>query len=100
MDRRAVCLARLTIIFHAAVQETHTKNAEGALARSRAADDFPAIRARMEELQRERAGTTTDEDKRRQDGPQPYAVNGRSGTTDRSGVSPQLRRALLGGRSA
>src|SRR3954466_10631100 len=39
-----------------------TQNAEGALARSRAADDFPAIRARIEELKRERARTTTDDD--------------------------------------
>src|SRR4051812_5004439 len=50
-------LVPLAIIFHAAGQETCTQNAEGILARSRAADDFPAIRARMEELKRERAGT-------------------------------------------
>ena len=55
-------LVPLTIIFHAAGQETCTENAEGTLARSRAADDFPAIRARMEELKRERDGTKTDDD--------------------------------------
>ena len=78
------------------------------MTRPRAADDFPAIRARMEELnrarmeelKRERAGTTTDDDPLRRDAPLPYAANGRSGTTDRSGISPQLRRGLLGGRSA
>src|SRR4051794_15053954 len=93
-------LVPLAIIFHAADQATCTQNAEGALARSRAADDFPAIRARMEELKRERAGTTTDDDALRRDAPLPYAANGRSGTPDRSGISPQLRRGLLGGRSA
>jgi len=97
---RSPRLAPLTIIFHAAGQETCTENAEGTLARSRAADDFPAIRARMEELKRERDGTTTDDDALRQGAPLPYAVDGRSGTTDRSGISPQLRRGLLGGRSA
>jgi hypothetical protein len=39
--------------------------------RPRAADDFPAIRARMEELERERAGTTSDEDTLRRDAPFP-----------------------------
>src|SRR4051794_14771376 len=93
-------LVPLTIIFHAISQETCTENAEGTLARSRAADDFPAIRARMEELKRERAGTTTNDDTQRRDAPLPYAVNSRPGTTDRSGISPQLHRGLLGGRSA
>ena len=97
---RSPRLAPLTIIFHAAGQETCTENAEGTLARSRAADDFPAIRARMEELKRERAGTTTDDDALRRNAPLPYAANGRPGTTDRSGMSPQLRRGLLGGRSS
>src|SRR3954451_14174577 len=98
--RRSVWLALLTIIFHAIGQETCTEIAEGTLARSRAADDFPAIRARMEEWKRERARTTTDDDTLRRDAPLPYAANGRSGTTDQSGMSPQLRRGLLGGRSA
>jgi hypothetical protein len=69
-------LVPLTIIFHAADQEACTQNAEGALARPRAADDFPVIRARMEELKRERAGTTTDDDALRRDAPLPYAANG------------------------
>jgi len=63
--------------------------------RPRAADDFPAIRARMEELRRECA--RADEDTRRPDGPPPYAISGRPGSTDRSsGLSPIMRRCFRG----
>jgi hypothetical protein len=63
--------------------------------RPRAADDFPAIRARMEELRRERAPTSAGDDTRRSDGPRPYAISGGSGPADRSsGISPMMRRAL------
>ena len=65
------------------------------MTRPRAADDFPAIRARMEELRRERARVPADDDTRMSDGPRPYAISGRSGSTDRSaGLSPMMRRAL------
>jgi hypothetical protein len=43
--------------------------------RPHAADDFPAIRARMEELRRERAQPTTDNDRCPTTGPRPYAIS-------------------------
>src|SRR3954470_458115 len=84
--RQSAWLAPLTIIFHAAPVRAPLCATEEAVTRPRAADDFPAIRARMEELERERAGTTSDEDTLRRDAPLPYAANGRSGTPDRSGL--------------
>jgi hypothetical protein len=42
--------------------------------RPRAADDFRAIRARMEELRRQRADVQSRNDARRATGPRPYAV--------------------------
>jgi hypothetical protein len=68
------------------------------VARPRAADDFAVIRARMEELRRERAGVPADE-ARRPDGPRPNAVSARSDAAARSGLSPELRRMLSRGRS-
>ena len=60
--------------------------------RSRAADDFPAIRARLEELQRERSAEPAPDDRRWPDRPRPYAV-GSSGVPSRSpGLSPIMRR--------
>ena len=46
--------------------------------RPRAADDFPSIRARMEELQQQRARVPADDDLRRADGRRRYSD--RSGT--------------------
>jgi hypothetical protein len=66
--------------------------------RPRAADDFPAIRARIEALRRERAGVPADDEDRRPDGLRPYAISNRPGPAERSGLSPELRRALLRGR--
>jgi hypothetical protein len=63
------------------------------VARSRAADDFPAIRARMEELRRERAHVPPADDPRRA-GP-PDAISNRPGLAAGSGPSPVMRRALL-----
>ncbi len=60
--------------------------------RPRAADDFPAIRARMEELRRERARVPPDDDARRERGPRPNAISDRPGLADRSGLSPAVRR--------
>jgi hypothetical protein len=68
--------------------------------RPRAADDFLAIRARMEELRRERARVPADDDLRRADGPRPYAISNRPRLADRPGLSPAIRRALLRGRTA
>ena len=65
------------------------------MTRPRAADDFPVIRARMEELRRERVRTPAGDDTRRPDGPRPYAIGDRPGSADRpSGISPMMRRAL------
>ena len=64
------------------------------MTRPRAADDFPAIRARMEELRRERARAPAVDDLRRADGPRPYAIS------SRPGLSPVMRRALLKVRTA
>ncbi len=65
------------------------------MARPRAADDFPTIRARMEELRRERTRARADDDTRMPDGPRPGAISGRPGPTDRSsGLSPIMRRVL------
>jgi len=69
--------------------------------RPRAADDFPAIRARIEELRRERARAPADDEARISDGPRPYAISARPGSTDRSlGLSPIMRRALQRVRTA
>jgi hypothetical protein len=62
---------------------------------TRAADDFPAIRARMEELRRQRAGVPADDDLRRADGPRPYSGGGQPATADQRGLSPAIRRAFL-----
>jgi hypothetical protein len=66
--------------------------------RPRAADDFETIRGRMEELRRERAAVRTDE-ARGSDRPRTSAVSS-SASTKKSGLSPALRRMLLRGGSA
>jgi hypothetical protein len=71
---------------------------EEAMARSRAADDFQAIRARMEELRRERDDADSQND--RPAAHSPYTANGRNGMADRSGLAPELRRRLIRGRVA
>ena len=55
----------------------------------RAADDFAAIRARMEELRREREATPNAEDTGPLAPPRPYAVG-----TDRAGMALVMRRML------
>jgi len=62
------------------------------VARPRAADDFPAIRSRMEELRRQRARVPADDDLRRADGPRPYCGSSRPATADK----PALRRPSVG----
>jgi hypothetical protein len=66
------------------------------VARPRAAADFVVIRARMKELQRERAAVPAN-DARRPGGPRPYAVSAHPGSTTRSGLAPELRRMLSRG---
>jgi hypothetical protein len=62
--------------------------------RPRAADDFPTIRARMEELRRERAeALTNDSEANSIIGPRPYSVGARSLLMDKSKPIPlHLRR--------
>jgi hypothetical protein len=64
--------------------------------RPRAADDFTTIRARMEQLRRERAAAPADDANRQANGTSPDAVVGSvQGTLGRSsGLSPMMRRAL------
>jgi hypothetical protein len=63
--------------------------------RPRAADDFPAIRARMEELRRERARAPTDDNLRRAEGPRPHSGSSRPASTDKRELSLPLRRVFL-----
>ena len=62
------------------------------MGRPRAADDFPAIRARLEELRRERSGDPAPDNRRTPDRPQTYAVgNGsaQSRSSRRLPIMPQ-----------
>ena len=64
------------------------------MTRPRAADDFPAIRARMEELRRERARVTADDNSRWGDRPRPYAVSSRPVLANRVVFPPAIMRRL------
>jgi hypothetical protein len=63
--------------------------------RSHAADDFPAIRARMEELRRQRARVPADDDLRRADGPRLYSGGSQPAAVDKSELSAALRRVFF-----
>ena len=63
------------------------------MTRLRAADDFPAIRARIEELRRERVRMPADDDPRRASAAQPHADT-RPVLVSKSGLPPAIRRAL------
>jgi hypothetical protein len=67
------------------------------VARPRAADDFATIRARMEELRRERAQVSTDKHRGSVSGPRPYSVSSGSAAvpTGKRGLPPVIRRAFL-----
>jgi hypothetical protein len=80
-----------------AVRQKPKKPNGGDVTRPRAADDFPAIRARLEELRRERAAAPVDAEPRRPDGPRPYAAGSSALRTaaKSSGLSPLMRRGLL-----
>ena len=56
--------------------------------RPRAADDFAAIRARMEELRREREGTKPSEKEAQRDAPLPRPRHALAAATDQRGVRP------------
>jgi hypothetical protein len=63
------------------------------MGRPRAADDFPAIRARLEELRRERSGEPAPDDRRTTDRPRIYAVGSGSVPSRSSGLLPIMPRA-------
>jgi hypothetical protein len=64
--------------------------------RLRAADDFPAIRARMEELRRERMCAPAEPNSRQPEGPRPYAISARPMLANRAGYPPAIIRRLSG----
>jgi hypothetical protein len=63
--------------------------------RPRAADDFATIRQRLEELRRERAQVLADKHRGSVSGPRPYSVSSRPAIADKPGLSPAIRRAFL-----
>ncbi len=60
------------------------------MTRPRAADDFPAIRARMEELQRERNQMPATEEPRSAARPRPYSVSMRPSPVNRAVLPPEV----------
>jgi len=62
--------------------------------RPRAADDFDTIRARIEELRRERAQAVAKSQFRPAAGPRPYTVDQRPAAADKRRVLPPILRAL------
>src|SRR6202790_4699644 len=74
-------------------------NTGGIVTRPRAADDFPAIRARIEELRRQRARVpahaAADGTLRQAAGPRALSDSSRPGAADKPGLSPAIRRAFL-----
>ena len=68
------------------------------MTRPRAADDFPAIRARMQELRRERARVLPDDNLGRADIPRPYSGSNRPATpapANKPELSLPLRRVFF-----
>jgi hypothetical protein len=64
------------------------------VSRPRAADDFGAIRARMEELRRERAEVSAEPQSGPPHGPRPYAVGTRSAPAEKPRTLSAILRAL------
>ena len=66
------------------------------MTRPRAADDFATIRARMEELRRERAQVSADKHRGSVSRPRAYSVSsGSEVPTGKRGLPPVIRRAFL-----
>ena len=65
------------------------------MTRSRAADDFAAIRARMEELRRERMPAPADNDPPRPAASRTPSAGNRPASGDRPGLPPVVRRPLF-----
>ena len=70
------------------------------MTRPRAVDDFPVIRARLEELRRERGDMPAEDDTCIPDGPRPYAASTSPRPANSTGLSPIMRRALQRVRTA
>ena len=64
------------------------------MTRPRAADDFATIRARMEELRRERSQTPAADEPRAAIGPRPYAVSDAAVSIEKANIPMYLRRLL------
>ena len=62
--------------------------------RPRAADDFAVIRARMEELRRERAQAATDNEQFPAAGPRPYAISSRPALGSKRNLQAVMRRLM------
>ncbi len=65
------------------------------MTRPHAADDFAAIRARMEELRRERAQASADDKPGSVSGSRWDSGSSPPATADKPGLSPAIRRAFL-----
>lgn len=63
--------------------------------RPRAADDFAAIRARLEELRREREQLVAKSEPRRPLDPRPDAVSGGRAGANRPGIPLAMRRSWM-----
>jgi hypothetical protein len=66
--------------------------------RPRAADDFAVIRARMEELRRERAQPAENE-RRPATGARPHAISSRPAPANRRNLQEVIRRLMKAARS-
>jgi hypothetical protein len=64
------------------------------VARPRSADDFVAIRARLEELRRDRAQVWANSDSGSAEA-QPNAAGNKPSPVDKPGLSPAVRRILF-----
>jgi hypothetical protein len=62
--------------------------------RPRAADDFAAIRARLQELRRERAQIMADSERRPATGPRPYSVGNRPAPARKPNLQAVIRRLM------
>ena len=65
------------------------------MTRPRAADDFPAIRSRMQELRRERARVLPDDNLGRAEGLRAHSGSSRPAAVDKSELTAALRRVFF-----
>jgi hypothetical protein len=62
--------------------------------RPRAADDFVSIRARLEELRRERAQAPAESERRPAPAPRPYSVGSRPAPANKRNLQAVIRRLM------